>query len=88
MSAAALDGKSFDGNQLLPNKSRLPDRDVIKYYTWTSDQSRVFLKQAPTTTNSQALMKWANQPITHPASMATRRWMPWQLNRCAAEYCA
>ena len=34
--------------------------DVIKYYTWTSDQTRVFLKQAPTTTTPQALMKWAN----------------------------
>ena len=93
VSAAALDGKSFDGQaqpriiQSLHGMSPQPvakqvtptgptrdsvipklltihssPKEVIKYYTWTSDQARVFLKQAPTTTTTQALMKWANHP--------------------------
>ena len=36
--------------------------DIIKRYTCTSDQPRVFLKQAPTTTAAPALIKWANHP--------------------------
>ena len=81
-SAAALDGKSFDGavqpriiqslhgvssppskpaaSQLLTMRST-PD-DVIKYYTWTSDQPRLYLKQSPTTTTLASLIKWANHP--------------------------
>ena len=83
VSAAALDGKSFDGavqpriiqslhglsssppskpaaSQLLTMHST-PD-DVIKYYTWTSDQPRLYLKQSPTTTTLASLIKWANHP--------------------------
>ena len=36
--------------------------EIIKHYTWTSDQPRVFLKQAPTTTTTPSLIKWANHP--------------------------
>ena len=36
--------------------------DIIKHYTWTSEQPRVFLKQAPTTAAAPALIKWANYP--------------------------
>ena len=81
-SAAALDGKSFDGavqprilqslhglssppskpaaSQLLTMHSTLDD--VIKYYTWTSDQPRLYLKQSPTTTTLASLIKRANHP--------------------------
>ena len=85
VSAAAFDGKSFDGQaqqqplimqslhgmsprsvakQVKPNLLTMHSalEDVIKYYTWTSDQTRVFLKQAPTTITPQALTKWANHP--------------------------
>ena len=34
--------------------------DIIKHYTWTSDQPRLYLKQAPTTTTAPSLVKWAN----------------------------
>ena len=82
VSAAALDGKLFDGavqpriiqslhglssppskpaaSQLLTMQST-PD-DVIKYYTWTSDQPRLYLKQSPTTTTLASLIKRANHP--------------------------
>ena len=82
VSAAALDGKSFDGavqpriiqslhglssppskpaaSQLLTMRST-PD-DVIKYYTWTSDQPRLYLKQSPATATLASLIKWANHP--------------------------
>ena len=71
-SAAALDGKSFDnvmqprilqslhGVSLLTMHST-PD-EVVKHYTWISDQPRLFLKQAPTTTTLASLVKWANHP--------------------------
>ena len=81
VSAAALDGKSYDVapqqqpriiqslhgmsppsvNQTAP---QTPE-DFIKHYSWTSDQARVFLKQAPTTTTAPSLIKlikWANHP--------------------------
>ena len=32
--------------------------DIIKHYSWTSDQPRVYLKQAP----MPSLIKWANHP--------------------------
>ena len=38
-----------------------PD-EVVKYYTWTSDQPRLYLKQSPTTTTLASLVKWANHP--------------------------
>ena len=47
-------------SQLLTMHSA-PD-EVVKYYTWTSDQPRLFLKQAPTTTTLASLVKWANHP--------------------------
>ena len=73
-SAAALDGKSFDSavhgvssppskpgaSQLLTMHST--PEEVVKYYTWTSDQPRLFLKQSPTTTTLTSLVKWANHP--------------------------
>ena len=82
VSAAALDGKSFDGAvqpriiQSLHGLSSPPSKpaasklltmhstpdDVIKYYTWTSDQPRLYLKQSPTTTTLASLIKWANHP--------------------------
>ena len=36
--------------------------DIIKHYSWTSDQPRVNLKQAPTTTTTPTMIKWANHP--------------------------
>ena len=36
--------------------------DIIKHYTWASDQPRLYLKQAPTTTTVPSLIKWANHP--------------------------
>ena len=36
--------------------------DVIKHYTWTSDQPHLYLKQSPTTTTLASLIKWANHP--------------------------
>ena len=36
--------------------------DIIKHYSWTSDQPRVYLKQAPTTTTMPSLIKRANHP--------------------------
>ena len=36
--------------------------EVVKYYTWTSDQPRLYLKQSPTTTTLTSLVKWANHP--------------------------
>ena len=36
--------------------------EVVKYYTWTSDQPRLCLKQSPTTTTLTSLVKWANHP--------------------------
>ena len=82
VSAAALDGKSFDGAvqpriiQSLHGLSSPPSKpaasklltmhstpdDVIKYYTWTTDQPRLYLKQSPTTTTLASLIKWANHP--------------------------
>ena len=47
-------------SQLLTMHST-PD-EVVKYYTWISDQPRLFLKQAPTTTTLASLVKWANHP--------------------------
>ena len=81
-SAAALDGKSFDGAaqpriiQSLHGVSSPPSKpaasqlltmhstpeEVVKYYTWTSDQPRLYLKQSPTTTTLTSLVKWANHP--------------------------
>ena len=81
-SAAALDGKSFDGAvqpriiQSLHGVSSPPSKpaasqlltmhstpeEVVKYYTWTSDQPRLHLKQSPTTTTLTSLVKWANHP--------------------------
>ena len=84
VSAAALDGKSFDGSvqqqpriiqslhglssptskpaasQLLTMRST--PENIIKHYTWTSDQPRLYLKQSPTTTTVASLIKWANHP--------------------------
>ena len=82
VSAAALDGRSFDGPsqqqpriiQSLhglsspPSKPATPQlltmrstpEGIIKHYTWTSDQPRLYLKQAPTTTTVASLVKWAN----------------------------
>ena len=78
VSAAALDGKSFDGAaqpriiQSLHGLSSPPSKpaasqlltpeDVIKHYTWTSDQPRLYLKQSPSTTTLASLIKWANHP--------------------------
>ena len=82
VSAAALDGKSFDGAvqpriiQSLHGLSSSPAKpatsklltmhstptDIIKYYTWTSDQPRLYLKQSPTTATLASLIKWANHP--------------------------
>ena len=36
--------------------------DIIKHYTWTSEQPRLYLKQSPTTTTLASLIKWANHP--------------------------
>ena len=82
VSAAALDGRSFDvpsqqqpriiqplhGLSPPPSKPLTPQlltmhstpEDIIKHYTWTSDQPRLCLKQAPTTTTVPSLVKWAN----------------------------
>ena len=87
VSAAALDGKSFDGavqpriiqslhglssppskpaaSQLLTMHST-PD-DVIKYYTWTSDQPRLYLKQSPTTTTLASLINGYLTKLTDKA---------------------
>ena len=82
VSAAALDGKSFDvppqqrpriiqslhGLSPPPAKQatsqsltmRSTPEDIIKHYSWTSDQPRFYLKQqAPTTTTMPSLIKWA-----------------------------
>ena len=73
-SAAALDGKSFDGAvqpriiQSLHGVSSPPSKPAasqlltMQYYTWTSDQPRLYLKQSPTTTTVASLVKWANHP--------------------------
>ena len=42
--------------------TRSTPEEVVKYYTWTSDQPRLYLKQSPTTTTLMSLVKWANHP--------------------------
>ena len=84
VSAAALDGKSFDVPpqqqpriiQCLHGMSPPPAKqttsklltthstpeDIIKHYSWTSDQPHVYLKETPATTTMPSLIKWANRP--------------------------
>ena len=95
VSAAALDGRSFDGVpqqqpriiQSLhglsapPAKTSTPQlltvhsapEDTIKHCAWTSDQPRLYLKQAPTTTTVASLIKWANHPP----------WSQWRPSSCS-----
>ena len=84
VSAAALDGKSFDvavqpqpriiqSLHALSSPNSKPaaaqqltmhstPEDIIKHYTWTSDQPRFYPKQSPTTITVASLIKWANHP--------------------------
>ena len=62
--------QSLHGLSTPPSKQATPQlltmhstpEDIIKHYTWTSDQPRFYLKQAPTTTTVPSLIKWANHP--------------------------
>ena len=58
--------------QATPQLLTMRRRRIIKHYTWTSDQPRLYFKQAPTTTAVPSLIKWANRPS----------WNPWRLSSC------